>query len=142
MGYYTDFILDVEPADEHGRILKTKIPEQLLHDVDDEIIKMNVMESDLFIGNWHAYAKWYDVDDDMLLLSTKFPSLVFHMHGAGENSEDMWDRHYWNGMVQYCPVEIRYDPYDPKLLESEDIKRTEYSYQIVQPKSYQTVNSM
>lgn len=34
--------------------------------------------------------KWYDCDDDMILLSERFPNITFRIEGHGENFGDIW----------------------------------------------------
>ena len=40
---------------------------------------------------------WYCEREEMLSFSRKFPSAIFIMSGAGEESCDIWERKYQNG---------------------------------------------
>lgn len=120
MGYYTNYSLTVESKD---------IKPELLDQIDHEIRKMNELES-WGGGTWSAYTKWYDFDQDMLLLSKKFPNILFCLHGEGDNEEDLWDAYYQNGKVQNCHAEIIYPPYDESKMVAVPVTQTRYSYQI------------
>jgi hypothetical protein len=41
--------------------------------------------------------KWYSYDDDMKVVSQKYPSLTFELEGEGEESGDFWRSWYKNG---------------------------------------------
>ena len=118
MPYYTNFMLHVEAADETGKTLGPITDASLLDELSKELAKMNVLSGYEGDATWFAYdQRWYYSEEDMLLISTRFPSMVFHLHGDGENPDDLWNAHYWNGKSQQCPAVIHYDPYDPAELE-------------------------
>ena len=52
--------------------------------------------------------KWYDYDEDMLHLSSKFPEMTFMLHGEGEESEDLWNTYYYDGTAEECKANIEY----------------------------------
>lgn len=90
---------------------------------------MNVFsDCDLTVG-LNAYAKWYDSDEDMCLLSSKFPNLLFELAGIGEDSKDLWKAYFVNGAKQNAPGKVIYDEFDPKKLAPPNNPRTSYSYQ-------------
>lgn len=97
--------------------------------VEAEVERVNVFEDGNAEDGWCAWTTWYDWEEDMILLSSKFPGLLFKLHGEGERPEDLWDAYFLDGKVQICPAEIIYDDFDPSKLIEGDIKRTEYSYQ-------------
>ena len=130
MAYYTNFALTVEAADEHGKALGPITDEHLLDELDKELDKMNVFKDCEDDFTWFALdQRWYYSEEDMLLLSKRFPMMVFHLHGEGENAEDLWNAHYWNGKSQQCPAVINYDPYDPAELESASEIPAHYHYE-------------
>ena len=104
MGYYTDYTLTVEHAtpEDLENIGKTVHDEWGMESWDD---------------GWGCNDKWYDHDEDMLVLSIRFPHIVFELHGAGENNDDLWYTYYKNGKKQHCPAIITFDPYDESKLE-------------------------
>ena len=121
MGYYTNYTLTIE---------NENVPQSRLVEIDDEIMKMDVMDGSLCrYGVCSGEDKWYDHDEDMLLLSTKFPEILFCLYGTGEGYEDIWRTYYQNGKMQHCPASIVYDDYDPTKMQPELFERTTYSYQ-------------
>lgn len=137
MGYYTDYTLtaSVCTVTDNGTVTtSTPIPHIILIGLEDEIEKMNIFENDGDIEyGYYANAKWYDWEEDMSLLSKRFPELLFCLHGEGEGSEDLWDAYFFEGKCQHCPATIHYDDFDPTKLspgrETEDTKKGVYSYQ-------------
>lgn len=135
MGYYTDFTLTASicTVAENSYTVAT-IPHITCIGLEEEIEKMNVFDrgGDIEYG-YYANAKWYDWEEDMCLLSKRFPELLFCLHGEGESSDDMWDAYFFDGKSQHCPAVITYDDFDPsKLIEpndSADIRNGVYSYQ-------------
>lgn len=61
-------------------------------------------------------AKWYDCSADMKEFSLAFPGVVFKLHGEGEESGDLWDEYFKNGMSQECRADIIYPDYDEEKL--------------------------
>lgn len=119
MGYYTNYSLYVE---------SDNIAPDLFEQIKYEVQKMNVLGWGW--GRWSTYDKWYDYNQDMLLLSKKFPEVLFYLHGEGDNEEDLWDAYYQNGKVQNCHAEIIYPPYDENKMVAVPVTQTRYSYQI------------
>ena len=133
MGYYTDYTLTASicVTTSEGYTLSS-IPHIILVGLEDEIEKMNVFDGggDIEYG-YHANAKWYDWEEDMCLLSKRFPELLFCLRGEGETGDDLWDAYFINGKIHYCPAVITYDDFDPSKLKDCDIddEKEEYSYQ-------------
>lgn len=98
MGYYTNYRLTIENGPE------------------DEIWDFIEKDDELRYYLHKEYAdssKWYEHDEDMAALSKTFPDAVFHLRGEGEESGDIWEKHYKNGKVQVCRAEIVIPPYNP-----------------------------
>lgn len=119
MGYYTDYTLNVSGTRrDRSKVLVTgaEIQRDLLDRVCAAVEKMDVgLEGDPDMG-WYVNAKWYDHEKDMLALSTEFPTILFILHGAGEDEDDRWYTYYFNGMQQYAPAEIHYDDFSEQKL--------------------------
>lgn len=135
MGYYTDYTLTASICTVGADSYTTAtIPHITLVNLEDEIKKMNIFEGggDIEYG-YYANAKWYDWEEDMCLLSNRFPELLFCLHGEGESSDDLWDAYFFEGKCQYCPAVITYEDFDPSKLcvgrESADTQKGMYSYQ-------------
>ena len=99
MGYQTYYTLTVEPEDREEELL-----EELL-DPNDKDWKLGdpLQES----------CKWYEHEREMVALSKRFPDVVFHLRGEGEESGDIWEKDFWNGLMQERPAEIVIPEYDP-----------------------------
>ena len=78
MGYVTQFKLKVLPMD--NSLLKEGI--------------LDITIKDLIFG---IECKWYDYNDDMLLLSKQHPNNLFILDGYGEDNWDIWRAFYKNG---------------------------------------------
>jgi len=135
MGYYTDYTLTASicTVAENSYITAT-IPHITRIGLEEEIEKMNVFDGggDIEYG-YYANAKWYDWEEDMCLLSKRFPEILFCLHGNGEGDDDMWDAYFFEGKSQHCPAVITYDDFDPSKLispkDSADTSKGVYSYQ-------------
>lgn len=111
MGYYTDYTLALHDADEKQREL---IAERLKKD----------FYMDGWGDEWYCNAKWYGHDEDMARLSIEFPTVLFELHGIGEDSEDMWNTYYKAGYIQHCPAEIIYPPYNASKMKAYKFKES------------------
>ena len=121
MGYYTSYSLSVDDVNP-----------LLAASLEEEVDKMDVFESGDSRNGWYGYCKWYDHDEDMMLLSKRFPGVLFELYGDGEDSEDMWRAYYRDGRMQYCPAIITFNPFsEEELAKCEPIKDTNkvYSHQ-------------
>ena len=138
MGYYTYFSLDVE--NDEGK--KIEIAKELWNRIFGSDEEMTVVryegkryvrkhpcsDDDIDYNNllFTEDMKWYECDDDMLEVSLLFPDCIFHLHGSGEDDDDLWTSHYCNGKRQFCRAVI--PPYDPDLME-----------QVLRPKNIEPV---
>lgn len=134
MGYYTTYTLSIEGVMRQDGTLK-EIDAAQKELLEKEIEVMGVFDEigDLEYG-YSAYAKWYDHDDDMLLLSRRFPEILFCLHGEGEESEDMWNSYYYDGKTQYCRAVITYEDFNPQKLSTIKTQyglNGRYSYQVM-----------
>lgn len=127
MGYYTYFELSVDDFDK-----KNPMPESRYKEIEAEVEKMNIMQDHFSLNEWSTYSKWYDWEEDMLLLSTRFPEMLFTMHGDGEESDDLWYAYFHAGHVQHCPVQLVYPEYDKRLLDKPPIasEMKHYSWEV------------
>ena len=126
MGYYTRYSMEIQDIDNKGYD-SYKIAKYML-DKLKESGRFYAFEYELkdFVGNEDTVprtrcelsldgddeCKWYDNEDDMLLLSKEFPDVLFKLHGEGEDNEDIWDKYFMNGKMQYCPAKIMCPPFD------------------------------
>jgi len=60
--------------------------------------------------------KWYDHETNMRELSKEFPSVVFTLHGEGEESGDFWNKYFLGGKMQLDRPELVYAGFDKSKL--------------------------
>lgn len=136
MGYCTDYTLSVFSAvkDSSGKMgMSDQIPGIIEQQIDDEIDKMNIFSDGNIKDSYCVYTTWYDHEEDMRLLSAKFPDMVFWLSGQGENAEDLWQKFFVGGQMQECYAKIIYDDFDASKLVGDpiqNISQKKYSYQI------------
>ena len=89
MSYMTDYYLniyDLKSQEEASKVLDSGT----IANLQNEVVRMNVFTSgDVSFGGLSSYTTWYDHDEDMCLLSSKFPDLLFELSGAGEDCDDL-----------------------------------------------------
>lgn len=107
MGYYTSYDLTVYTPEDDGRLQEYR---------GDENFK-SIVASILDFTPFYDSCKWYDHENDMKIISKKFPNHVFQLHGEGEESGDIWQKWFVNGKVQTCHAKIVFDPFDPTQLK-------------------------
>lgn len=98
MGYQTYYQLEVEPAEKLEELL-----DEPLGEGDEEWKLGDPLEES---------CKWYEHEKEMVEFSKRFPEAVFHLHGEGEESGDLWYKDFKNGQVQVRRAEIVYPEYD------------------------------
>lgn len=120
MGYYTDFCLDFQGVKEDQRSALTV-----------EIEKMNIFDGGNIDDGFFCNAKWYDHNEDMLLLSTRFPNILFSLHGYGEDSGDIWLNYFKAGRVMYEGLKLIQQDFDENQLSDDRLPEgvTNYSYE-------------
>lgn len=128
MGYYTYFRLSVDPFDD-----KTPLSDFCYKEITAEIDRMNIFEDHFSKSEWGGYTKWYDWEEDMFLLSSKFPEVLFTIYGDGEVSDDKWVAYFRAGYEQYCPAKIIYQECDKRLLDRPPTKpdAEHYTYEVI-----------
>jgi len=113
MGYYTDFILTVDPATEENSILDLTL-------VDNKSWESYI--GHFYRGKTGTYYgsewKWYEHHDDMLLLSSQYPNHAFTLDGDGEERGDRWVKYYKNGLSYKIDLNINPPPFDETVLGS------------------------
>lgn len=103
MGYNTTYFISVEDGD----------PTQADYENITEMLRKYEF-FDNWGDEWFATTKWYEYQDNMCDLSKAFPQFRFFVHGDGDDSDDLWEDHWQNGLYQHCYAEI--PPYDPSMM--------------------------
>lgn len=135
MGYYTSYTLSVYGLERknNGLQMTYEIPPDTQAKIEREIEKMNVFSDGSIYDAYYVKAKWYEHDDDMRLLSSRFPDNLFWLCGSGDDLEDMWQKFYVGGRMQEDYARIVYHDFDEDMLDhcdADDIEGREYSCQI------------
>jgi len=87
MGYYTNYFLEVEPADAVTQLLAETVIEEVTG------------ESNYVVGEYFE-DKWYDHKDHLIEISKKLPDVKFTLTGYGEHplpDIDAFELTYLNG---------------------------------------------
>lgn len=106
MGYYTQFTLKIDAE------------KDVLYDI--AVFLKESEEYDFILPMWNDWTdsvKWYSSDEDMKLISKKFPSALFTLNGEGEESGDVWVAYFKNGKMQKEVAVINLAPYDESKLK-------------------------
>ncbi len=69
------------------------------------------------VGDNAESCKWYSHEDDMRKLSIYFPNVLFTLSGEGEESGDIWEKHFLNGKTQHCKAKIVIEALDRTKLK-------------------------
>lgn len=131
MGSYTNYSMEIIDIDNKGydayKIAKYMLEKNnesekyyafynSLENFIESIDPTSKIDYELYLDN-NNKTKWYDNEEDMLELSKEFPDILFKLHGEGERNEDIWDKYFMNGKMQYCPAEIHISEFDRNKLE-------------------------
>lgn len=106
MGYDTTYKLN-KPVQLQARIQKELIRISDYFNTDDDIMDLE---------NGFMNCKWYEHEEELRELSTKFPNILFELEGHGEENDDMWIKYFKNGKMQRCNAIITFEPYDKTKL--------------------------
>lgn len=116
MGYYTRFeggvhTSDFNVANEYEfKIVKALRERPYFEEWSMTIPVIDTLEE---FFNRCGEMKWYDWRQDMKTISAKFPDIVIHIHGEGEDCDDEWDAYFKNGKIAYYPVKKVYGTFNP-----------------------------
>ena len=68
-------------------------------------------------GDTSNSSKWYDHTKDLRAFSKEFPGIFFHLHGEGEESEDLWNATFFEGKMHHRQAEFNIEPFNVAKLE-------------------------
>ena len=88
MGYYTYFTLSYQGPEKDEEALEAFEPKEGEFHLPADLIKQLIADNG--DNDW----KWYDWEEDMKKLAKMFPTILFVLHGDGEDSDDLWE---WRG---------------------------------------------
>lgn len=106
MGYNTEYCLEIKNhTDEDLDYLDFMLQKE------DCAVTVN--------GESYGETKWYEHEEDLKKISTKFPGLILQLDGEGEESGDIWRKYFKDGKMQSAntKVEIIHEPFNEDLLE-------------------------
>jgi len=100
MGYNTRYHLDLDfPSEE-------EIVKELRHQSEEAAFCLNPY------GDTDQDGRWYEHEKEMQALSAKHPTVLFTLHGAGEDRDDRWRKYFKAGKVQVAKAQIAFEPFD------------------------------
>jgi len=67
-------------------------------------------------GEAEDSGKWYEHEADFRAFSLKHPTILFTLHGEGEENDDIWNKYFLNGKCQVAKAEFQIAPFDRKKL--------------------------
>jgi superfamily I DNA/RNA helicase len=106
MGYYSNFILEVNHPDSEDIIADLRNNNEYSHTALDKY------------GDTNDQTKWYDMNKDMKEFSKKYPEVLFEMIREGESGgDDQCIYYFQNGKMQECWVQLKFPDYDPDKME-------------------------
>ena len=130
MGYHTNYNLSI------SQMANKPFSEEELKYLGAQLQRMNVFEygryDDPFLSSFEAYdTKWYECEEDMKLLSLRFPTLLFTLIGHGEDSEDIWVAYFMDGREQFAMAQIVYEEFSKRKLGERIVPKRgqRYSYE-------------
>ena len=101
--------------------------------IDKEIQRLHVFDSGDIEYGYMGTAYWGGADEDMKLLSARFPDIVFKLRGTSADYYDDWVHYYKGGRVMYggLIVTVVENTFDESKLEGETTvdNGQEYSYE-------------
>lgn len=96
MGYSTNYTVEVTPR--HYKALEAIIAmSEYGCSWDEQLHSIELTD-----------AKWYKWEDHMVAISRANPDHIFHLHGEGEESGDLWEAWFYNGKVEIVNAVIEF----------------------------------
>lgn len=124
MGYYTKHNLEIYPDSIEVTGPKITIKVSISEDIGTCIENGTIqLPSHLTVSDWKFVAsgeasKWYEHEKDMRVISKHYPSILFTLHGRGEEQGDVWVEYHQNGKMQRWDMpKMSPNPFDPKQLK-------------------------
>ena len=92
--------------------------------IENEIDKLGIFDSGDVEFGYLGSGKWYDYDENMLLLSARFPDVLFELTGEGDGREDYWRNYYKGGRAMRNTIEVKVisHDFDPEKLEGDPVQ--------------------
>lgn len=117
MGYYTLYSITAYNYKDGQKEMIVEINDTRHSFDDEEQVFVDDIESIVGYLPTKDSCKWYEHTEDMLKLSKKHPSILFKLHGEGEETGDIWNKWFLNGKMQVCLAEIVIPDFNPTLLK-------------------------
>lgn len=109
MGYYTSYSLDIEAEKGHEGDIE-RFENDLKKEYGDSLDLTELIQ---FGG---VYAKLYDINDSITVVSKKYPHLLVTLSGDGDDSWDKWEQRWKGEETEYVQAVITYPFTNKKLL--------------------------
>ena len=95
-------------------VQQTELEQKLLARLRDNSWTYSMMD---FVTGENESVKWYEWETDMRTLSAEFPTVLFTLHGEGENNHDMWIAYFLDGKMHRVEAKITYKPFNKNELQ-------------------------
>lgn len=63
-------------------------------------------------GEMCQECKWYEHEKTLKEFSLKHPSILFTLHGEGEENDDIWNKYFLNGKCQVAKAQMSIAEFD------------------------------
>lgn len=111
MGYETHYKLRIQTPEPNR---EDEILEQIIETESEGYPDLRwALGNDGYSG---CRSKWYEHFRDMIEISLKYPDIIFHLLGEGEESGDIWEKTFVNGKCHAREAQIVMEEFDPSKL--------------------------
>lgn len=135
MGYYTKFnisiqgkplndkeLANIEKLTEEANKLSGELKKIALKGIEDAKGKIldnpeEIIAQQIGYNPFQNRCKWYEVVEDMRIVSEKYPQTLFILEGEGDQSGDIWKKYFLNGKMQKADAKITFDEFDENKLQ-------------------------
>lgn len=115
MGYYTQYTLQMEKFDSDDKMLNEDELLPIISELRSTYKSASYAIDEM--GEFKEDCTWYEHEDEMKEFSKKHPTILFTLIGEGEESGDLWEKHFLNGKMQTCNATINFPPFDVNKLK-------------------------
>lgn len=116
MGYYTQYRLELGflsgVTENEKKGFTDLIRQELMNTAHGDV-------SDILQSGAESY-KWYEHEEDMRMISVKYPMAIFTLSGEGEEAGDLWRKYFLAGRMCGGKAKIVYEKFSPRKLKEDE----------------------